>query len=309
MYLAAHFILEEESPENAADKAEIYLRRFLDVLSVVTSNDYRIKERVLVVDWTTGLTTRRFLRFNTFPNPNVPVHALSGAHFESVKKLMANPIPRSVQLAMDWWARGVSASEASEQFQFFWYALEILGEHTKPSVRVPSTCPKCRESLFCPNCKEVPLHRPYPKQAVKMLVDKHVKGEPDHFFALIDQARNKLMHGDDRKKIERDLNIKWEAISDSLGKATWAALISILIKTANTNATEPERLKLIISSTYLHYHVMTTSDISMRVSHADPSSPQIEEFQPSFEVDMIVEESQGETKTEPEQSTVEDKGS
>src|SRR5713101_6896247 len=76
LYISAHVILEDEGPHNASDKAEMYLRQFLDVLSIVTSTAFQIKERILVADWTPGLTKRRFLYFKTFPNPHVPVHAL-----------------------------------------------------------------------------------------------------------------------------------------------------------------------------------------------------------------------------------------
>lgn len=305
LYLSSHVVLQDEDPQSAADKAEIHLRQFLDVLAIVTSVYYRIEGRILVADWTPGLTNRRFLHFKSFPDPHVPLYALRQDHLETVKKLMANPIPRSVQLAMRWWARGVSAGQASEQFQFFWYALEILAEHAKPSVKVPSKCPTCNGDLFCPSCKVTPLHRPYPKQAVKMLVEKHVRGEPDHFFALIDEARNRLLHGDDPKEIERELSIKWEKISDSLGKATWAALLSTLINITAANATQAGKLALIETNTYVPYHVTVASDISMGVAHADPANPQIEEFQPDFQLDMIVHEGQEEAKTEPVQSALE----
>lgn len=291
IHLSAHVILDDDDPRHAADEARILLRRFLDVLAVVTSSAYRIDERVLVVDWSPGLTRRRFLHFKRFPNPGVPLYGLGHEHLDSVAKLTANPIPRTVSLAIRWWAHGVTSSPSSEQFQYFWYALEILAEHAKPPVRVASKCPVCTGDLYCPACAEVPLHRPYPKQAIQMLIKKHVTGYPDEFFRLIDEARNRLLHGEDPKEIETGMAIKWEKITDSLGKATWAALLSALVTITAANATERGELELAETNTFAHYEVVAVSDITMGVAHADPAHPQINEFQPDFTLDMIVRDS------------------
>ena len=298
LYLSAHVVLEDEEVRHAADEAEVRLRQFLDVLAIVSNSYYSIEELVMAVDWTPGLKERRLQVYNVFPNPHVPMYALTQAQMDAVKKLMANTIPRAMRLAMRWWARGVSAESPSEQFQFFWYALEILAEHVKPTIKVPSKCPKCNGDLFCSVCNENPLHRPYPKQAIKMLVDRHVTGKPDRFFTLIDEARNRLLHGDDPLVIEQELEIKWEKISDSLGHATWAALFSTLSNIAVINATEAPKLDLLRTNTFVHYDVSIVADISVGATHADPSNPQIEEFQlPDFKVSMNVQEGTLETRT------------
>ena len=154
LYLSAHVVLEDEEVRHAADEAEVRLRQFLDVLAIVSNSYYSIEELVMAVDWTPGLKERRLQVYNVFPNPHVPMYALTQAQMDAVKKLMANTIPRAMRLAMRWWARGVSAESPSEQFQFFWYALEILAEYIKPTIKVPSKCPKCNGDLFCPVCKE-----------------------------------------------------------------------------------------------------------------------------------------------------------
>jgi len=244
LYLSAHVVLDGAEARQAADAARTVLRRFLDVLAVVTSASYRITERVLVVDWTPGLTERGFLYFKPFPNPNVPLYGLAQEHMESVATLSGNPIPGTIRLAIRWWADGVSASPSSAQFQRFWYALEILAEHVKPTAKVASKCPVCSGDLHCAACGEVPLHRPYPKQAIAMLIEKHVKGQSGEFFSRIDEIRNRLLHGDDPVEIERALNMKWEEVTDALGKATWAALLSNLISTTAAHAVAPGKLAL-----------------------------------------------------------------
>jgi hypothetical protein len=76
---------------------------------------------------------------------------------------MASAIPPAVMLSMRWWARGVSASPTWYQFQFFWYALEILAEHVKPADAVADRCPACPGELYCRECDKVPDASAVPK--------------------------------------------------------------------------------------------------------------------------------------------------
>ena len=255
----------------------------------------------MVADWTPGLKSHRFLYFKEFPNPDVPNYGLTQEHIETVAKYSANPIPLSVRLAMSWWARGVKASYPTEQFQYFWYALEILAEHLKPTTRVSSKCPACNGDLNCQTCGSVPLHRPYPKQALKMVIEKHVRHDPDHFFKTVDEARNRLLHGADDKAIEQDLGIKWEKLSDNLGKVTWVSLLDTLGKITMETSDKETLLALIETNTFVHYHVTIRTDMIMSGNHLDPANPQIDEFQPKFELNMIVNEH--EKKDQGEQAT------
>jgi len=124
-----------------------------------------------------------------------------------------------------------------------------------------------------------------------MLIEKHVKGQSGEFFSRIDEIRNRLLHGDDPVEIERALNMKWEEVTDALGKATWAALLSNLISTTAAHAVAPGKLALAATNTYTHYEMHAITDISMQVKHADPANPQIDEFQlPDFKLDLIVKD-------------------
>lgn len=290
LYLSAHVILEGEEPRIAADDAETLLGRFLSVLSVVTGGFYRIEHTILVVDWSPGLVERDFLYFKVFPDPNVPIPALDQDLVESVAKLTRSEIPRAVRLSISWWARGVAASPASEQFQYFWYALEILAEHAKPSVRVASKCPRCQGELFCQACNRVPVHRPYPKEAIRLLIEKHVQGEPHRLFEAIDKARNLLLHGEAPHEIEREVGAEWDALSNSLGTATRAAIVSTLANLATAHEeTGSVKLSLNNVSSYTHWETKIVTDMAMPGGHADPANPQIEEFWPTFKLEMNVQ--------------------
>jgi hypothetical protein len=272
------------------DKARLLLRQFLDTLAVVTNVHYEIRRRVLVADWTPGLTKRRFLYYKVFPDPNVPKYGLSQEHMETVATFTANPIPRGVRLAMQWWAHAAASSPPSEQFQRFWYALEILAEHAKPNVKVASKCSTCGGDLYCTKCGTVPLHRPYPKQAIKMLIQKHVTGQPDEFFDRIDEVRNRLLHGEDPKEIARAMNFEWQSLTDDLGRATWAALLSHLMTLTAAHATEPGRVAVVQFNTYAHRELIFVSDMSMGATHADPANPHIDEFRPDFKLTLNVKD-------------------
>jgi hypothetical protein len=195
-------------------------------------------------------------------------------------------------LAIRWWARGVGASPPSDQFQYFWYALEILAEFDKPTAVVPDKCPKCGGNLYCESCETVPVHRPYPKQAIRMLVMKHVTGDPEGAFVLWDKARNALLHGTERKEIERSLGFTWLQLADSLGKAVWASLLSYLATVTGARATEPGgRLHLADASTYMHYELTVIGDAEMAAVHKDPENPLIDEFHPEVNLELIVKDS------------------
>ena len=290
LFLSSHLILEDNDPRAAAARADDYLDQFLETLSVISSAFYRIKRRVMVADWTSGLTRRRVIIYKEFPNPHVPLYGLSQDLIDSVAKLSVNPIPLNVRLAMARWSQGVAATSSPEQFQYFWYALEILAEHLKPAIRVPSKCPHCTGDLYCQSCEKVPLHRPYPKQALQMLVQKHVGEDHARFFKIMDEARNRLLHGEDRKVIERELDVGWEALSDDLGKLTWIVLLDTLRQITADGSPDGVTLEFLQSNTFVHYHVEMGTEAEFGAHHADPANPLIDEFQPNLEIKMIVNE-------------------
>ena len=301
LYLSAHVILEHDDPLEAADKAETYLHEFLDILAVVTNAFYRMKKRTMIVDWTPGLTNRRCWYFKEFPNPHIPNYALNQDLIDTVSKYATNSIPLDVRLAIGWWARGVAAPYPSEQFQYFWYALEILAEHLKPTTKIATKCAYCQGDLQCPACNKVPLHRPYPKEAIRMIIDKHMRNDPALFFEKVDGARNRLLHGQKERVIEQETGMKWEALSDNMGKLTWAALLDTLGKiTLEATSAEHTDLSLIETNTFVHYHMTMRSDLVVGARHADPFNPQIDEFSlPGLEVNMIVSEHSDEHQQKP----------
>lgn len=291
LYISSHVILYDDDPVEAGEKADEYLNEFLETLAVVTSGSFRVKGPTLIVDWSPGLTDRKCLSFKKFPDPHVPGYALSQELVDTVAKYSAQSIPLDVRLAMSWWARGIAASLPHDQFQYFWYALEILAEHLKPPTKIATTCPHCQDDLYCRSCDTVPRHRPYPKQAIRLLIEKHVRDNPQEFFEKVDKARNMLLHGEDRRQIEHDLDLSWEKLSNSLGKTTWYALLDALGRQMRKTSSVHPKLALIHVRSYTHYHVSMRTDLIITTHHANPDDPQIDEFVlPDLQIDMIVDE-------------------
>ena len=77
------------------------------------------------------------------------------------------------------------------------------------------------------------------------------------------------------------------------------ALLSYLLNLTAAKATESGSLERLIANRYDHYELVVTIDMSMRAEHADPENPKIHEFQPAFNLDLVVEES---SNADPEKS-------
>ena len=112
-----------------------------------------------------------------------------------------------------------------DQFMNFWFALEIVAEFQKSTEKVPDRCPQCQSPRYCESCKMHPVHRPYPKQAIRALLKAVDKECDDAIIERLDKTRNSLMHGSTLKEIEDSLPQPHEQIVDILGRLLWRALI------------------------------------------------------------------------------------
>jgi hypothetical protein len=107
----------------------------------------------------------------------------------------------------------------------FWFALELVAEFQKSTDKVPDRCPQCQSPLYCQSCNTRPVHRPYPKQAIRALLKAVDKECDDATIERLDKTRNSLMHGLTLKEIEDSLPQPHEQIVDILGRLLLVALI------------------------------------------------------------------------------------
>lgn len=283
--LSVQVILESEKIDSVAEKSREYLKLFLNVLSLITNIKYSIHRIIRIVDWTPRLEMRDCHQYHTAPDPYRPVPLLDERMLASVHTLMRNDISEDLRRALRWFSLGVGANYTDEQFQYFWFALEVLAEKDKKPDKVPDKCPKCKNPLFCDTCKETPMHRPYPNQAIEQLIKRVVRGTPENLHELLSKVRHALLHGDDIDEIEKSFPVNLSQLVDVLGQTVWAALLSSF-------KAPPERAKLefLKTNTYSHKKMVTTM-VGKVGSSSCKDEPQIEKI-PLVEMKMHVSDEQ-----------------
>lgn len=281
--LSVQVIFEAEDISLAGDIAKQHLQVFLNALTFVTNHKFSTHHLLRIVDWTPGLEMRECYQFKRFGEIDSPLPLLENTYLDTLMILLKGNINQSIKRALKWFSRGISSTSMDDQFQCFWFVIELLAETMKPSVKVPDKCPKCQEPLFCTNCNETPTHRPFPKQAILHLIKKQVKGEPEKLFDKLSKIRNAVMHGDEISKIEKDFSVSFEDYVDTIGKVSWAAILNSFLTNSER---EEEQINFIDVSRYVHYEL--TTKLHMKIGCPDKDNPQIEKV-PLVEINMIRE--------------------
>ncbi|MBL7545955.1 MAG: hypothetical protein JNL11_19205 [Bdellovibrionaceae bacterium] len=235
-------------------EASIYLKEFLATLCLVTKTKLEIINCERIIDWRPGIEMRLIHQFKTFPATDLPEPALSIAHIKSAEFLSDRENSAKLEKAVRWFWRGINSLYFEDQFQCFWFSLEILAAHLKPSEKVPDKCAKCRSPLYCDRCNEIPTHMPYNKQAIEHILRQPRHGSPNEVtIQQLFEIRNRLMHGDFIEEIEKSLNIKMQFMIDNLGNFVWSVIVSTL--KIETKAGE-DSLELLQPSTLAHGEVI-----------------------------------------------------
>ena len=174
----------------------------------------------------------------------------------AIERLLEFDMPPAIRRAMRWYRLGINETVPDDQFMNFWFALEIVAGFQKPTDKVPDRCPQCQSPLFCESCETHPVHKPYPKQAIRALL-KAVDNEcDDATIERLDRTRNSLMHGSTLKEIEDSLTQPHEQIVDILGHLLWKALIHQL-----PHEMFDGTLAMGYPSTYVHHTVRGIAQI------------------------------------------------
>lgn len=275
-------LLDDDSgnEKKIRDKASVYLKEFLSTLSLVTKSKLEVKACLRIVDWRIGIKNRKVHQFKNFPNPDIPFDVISPEHIRSVQFLASRHRYKKVENAVRWFSKGINADYYDEQFQCFWFALEILASHIKPKKKVHDRCVKCSEPLFCKKCNEAPTHRPFNKQAIEILLRTKKYGNPDEItIQQLFEIRNRLMHGDFIEEIESELKISMKNMIDHLGNFIWSWLIS----TFKFPQAQNESLLLMQPNTFSNYHL--TAHVFAKIEAGDPLNPDPRNFT-GVQIDM-----------------------
>jgi hypothetical protein len=200
--LAAQIILHADTIAGAEEIANARIREILDVLSFTTSHVFRISRRRFLMDWTPDIEIREQYAYGQDKFDDRWPDLLS-EHLVTLAELEALGSIQQLRTPLRWFAAGIRAQVAEDQFQYFWFVLELIAEITKERDRVTDKCQRCHGNLFCPSCNSVSEHRPFPKQAIEALLtrlDVSKDWQRDLF-----RIRNGIMHGRTRSEIEEDI--------------------------------------------------------------------------------------------------------
>ena len=223
--LSLQIIFEAPSLDEARDIAQEKLSECLNMLAFVTGAGVRRYRTKQIVDCTPLSGMRECLVWADSVEHEDPQPFLDENVIASMERLLQFDSPPAVRRALRWYRIGIHDSIPEDQFQYFWFALEILAEHQKSPEKVADRCPQCKSPLYCENCKTHPTHRPYAKQAIRALIQAVDKTCKEETIEALDKARNALTHGATLEEIEEELPSSGEHIVDVLGRILFRALV------------------------------------------------------------------------------------
>ncbi|MEY2542061.1 MAG: hypothetical protein QOI22_1663 [Verrucomicrobiota bacterium] len=271
--LAAQIVVLADDINTAEKLALTKIREVLHLLSFTTGSGFRISRKRFVTDWSPGVEVREQFAYghddqtDRWPD-------LKEEYFLTVQEIERTPHVNKLRTALRWYAAAARSMVPEDQFQYFWFVLELLSEFTKGKELVADKCQVCHGELYCPKCAAVSQHRPFPKQAIEDLLNR-IKVAPERQRDLF-RIRNGIMHGDTREEIEVDIRKQSPEFEishavDFIGRSAYIALFnSFGIKQsqiANMVFGEPD--SFVSRTTTFKAHMM----IGM---HGDPENPSLE---------------------------------
>ncbi|OHC72843.1 MAG: hypothetical protein A3H93_14330 [Rhodocyclales bacterium RIFCSPLOWO2_02_FULL_63_24] len=275
--LSVHLVQPAENIEAAKEAGTQYLKDYLNYLSFLTNLPCRIHKLLRVVDWTLGINQRDCHQFERFPGSELPYPVLEKPIFDSLEELLSIPTTPAHRRALKWFSAGVSAEYADDQFQYFWLVVELIAQIDKIVDKIHDQCATCHGPLFCQTCNEFPTHRPYPKQAIRHLLEQTMPAGAAEFLELASDIRNAIMRGDDVAAIESAKGVELASVVNTLGGVARTALLNILLHNPEDRR-HIDQLALLKTTVYAHQRPIMTAHLL--VYSADPNDPKLSEIAP-----------------------------
>jgi hypothetical protein len=270
--LSVQIILSAPDIQTAQEQAHSYLRRFLHILGFITSTGFQISRKRCLIDWTPGILQREAFVYSKHMTEE-PVEGLSSGLLDTAKMLHSWKTSPAIETSLRWYSAALNSKIMEDQFQLFWFAIELIAISTKESGLVADKCSRCGGELFCEKCQQLSKHRPFEKQAIESLLEK--TGLARQLIDDLFYVRNNLMHGEPREKIEesiqsRDKDFAFHKIVDLAGRAAWTVILNAYIKPPGEH--RPQFLQV---STYVDWKRSATAHVIIGVS-GDQNDPQVE---------------------------------
>ena len=224
--LSLNITFEAPAIEKSQDIADECMVDCLNIISLSTGSPvikHRIKQ---IIDASPDVTMRDCLFWSDTIQNKDPEPILDTKFIETITKFMSHEMTASLQKALRWYRMGLCANTPDDQYQYFWFALELIATSNKSSHKVNDKCPQCQHPLFCESCKKHPEHKPYMKEKIYDLIRRTNKECPEKMIEQLGETRNRLMHGDTLKDVPQPGFESNEDIVNVLGKVVLNVLVN-----------------------------------------------------------------------------------
>lgn len=282
-------VFEAENLVAAEDDAKDHLQKFLHLLSFVTSCGFRITRKIALIDWQLGGTGIREAYIYSPSDNTGDLEGLSAPLFETVELLKSWGTTPLLETALRWYASGVRSSIVEDQFQLFWFVIEIIGSATS-SAKVVDRCVRCGGELCCTACGAISEHRPFPKQRISALLSQG--GIQQVLIDDLFYVRNALMHGTPREQIEKnkreqDQSFSFDKVVDFAGRTAWHLILHTFEKPPGEH--RPNFLQV---NTFVNWQLSAKAHVQIGI----PGGPNNPQYDASILPKMWIHHGPGEPK-------------
>ncbi|MEO6608997.1 MAG: hypothetical protein ABIN69_11060 [Aestuariivirga sp.] len=234
--LISTLVFEGQSLETGFEEGREKVIQILSALTAVTSSTFKYRKSIRLVDWSEGLKERAYKVIKAFPGHELPYEYLDPGLISSAMRIWASPRKGALQLGVHWFASGISSRLPEDQFQFFWFTLELVAEHFKPTEKVNDTCVKCRAPLYCESCGTYPKHRPFNSQSIATLIKGSMNAEDGQVVCdRLFKVRNMLMHGSMKSEIEKEIGTELILVVNELAKIARNQLFELVRQSVSSS--------------------------------------------------------------------------
>lgn len=286
--LAARLAFDHtETTDTARDCANAKIAGALNALVFATNRKFAVRELRRILDMTPGKIERDTLIFHTSPIGDCMEPALTTEFADSASRFLAMHSSNGAQsVAMRWYRLGISENNFEQQFNYFWFALETVSQALKTTEKRHSQCPHCRGRLYCEACKTYPMHRPYPGEAIRDVVQRVQPDDGVEVFETLQKVRHTLMHGDRVQSIASELPCTPQQVVDTLAHVTWSAIGLMFDKP--DPATEKDMVLGYPETVVRGNMIATVHMVTTLLPGADPNNPRLEDFaEPKFTMEYV----------------------